>query len=235
MEKPQISQEELKKAELVAKYWARCWSRGNRYLYDDLFQEGYLGIMEAVKYYDASKNVKFSSYAYYWIRKKVIAYAQKNFLPISLPAVFFDKIMKNMFDDDSKEEVVQKYGPAITYYSVAYSTGNGFRDACEQERGTLDLSYNPEDEFIQKIHQEELSEEIKSALRHLPANERQVIELRFGLAGKEPMYFWQIGKEMGFSRQRAHQLYLKALDKLKKILANSCFAEQYAVKTNIEE
>ncbi len=48
-----------------------------RYLQEDLEQEGFLGILEAQKRFDSSKGVKFSTYAYFWVKKRVLAYLGK--------------------------------------------------------------------------------------------------------------------------------------------------------------
>ncbi len=53
------------------------YSNNDKHLEEDLIQEGFLGIIEAKNHYDAQKGTKFSSYAYYWIRKRILAYLGK--------------------------------------------------------------------------------------------------------------------------------------------------------------
>ena len=53
------------------------YSNGNKHLEEDLIQEGFLGVIEAKNRYDEAKGTKFSSYAFYWIKKRVLAYLGK--------------------------------------------------------------------------------------------------------------------------------------------------------------
>ncbi len=58
---------------------AKRYSGGDKHLQEDLEQEGFLGILDAQERFDASKRVKFSTYAFFWVKKRILAYLGKEF------------------------------------------------------------------------------------------------------------------------------------------------------------
>ncbi|HPO59806.1 MAG TPA: sigma-70 family RNA polymerase sigma factor, partial [Anaerolineaceae bacterium] len=71
---------------------------------------------------------------------------------------------------------------------------------------------DPEDTVLQGIMDENLREHLES----LPEREREVLEMRYGLGGEEPLTLQEIGRHMGITRERARQLELQAIKRLRK-------------------
>ncbi len=71
---------------------------------DELFQEGAIGVYEALKKFDSQKNTKFSTYAYFWIKKHIMKYVEKEKSKYKLN----DKLFQNKIDENPKEEFTSK-------------------------------------------------------------------------------------------------------------------------------
>ncbi len=69
-----LEPQQLQEILLLVKSVAKKYAGRNSHLQQDLEQEGFLGVLDAQKRFDASKGAKFSTYAYFWIRKRILAY-----------------------------------------------------------------------------------------------------------------------------------------------------------------
>jgi len=61
-----------------------------------------------------------------------------------------------------------------------------------------------------------MDENLREHLESLPEREREVLEMRYGLGGEEPLTLQEIGRHMGITRERARQLELQAIKRLRK-------------------
>ena len=197
----------------------------------DLINEGNMGLIKAAEKFDPDRGFHFISYAVWWIRQAIIlAISQKASL-IRLPL--------NRTADIQKIEKVHKslesrLGREPTPGEIAEDLDmddeeiNHLRNIT-QDYISLDSSYgDSEDTTIlsmivdqrvdspdKKVLDESLSSALNDVLKTLTESERQIIKMRFGLDGYEPMSLQQIGDEFKLSKERIRQIEKKAIRRLR--------------------
>jgi RNA polymerase sigma factor (sigma-70 family) len=194
--------------------------------FEDLLNEGNLGLIEAANRFDVSKDTKFISYAVWWIRKTVLKALADHANTVRIPPHKMKKvreirdaerglrkdlgrkptrveISKQLSQDVTKvDEVLQ-----ISLHGVSLDTKVGKNEDRPLSEFLRDEK-NPEmEEDI--IHRQNTSA-LSGALEILSEQERTVLARRFGLDGEEPMTLQTIGKGMGVSRERVRQIENKA-------------------------
>ena len=160
----------------------------------DLIHEGNLGLIEAAKRFDPSRNVKFITYAVWWIRESMMHALSDQTRAFSFPPKLFATLGIST-DDVSLNDPV---------------TADGSRQVAD----TLAQEQVPpiEDEMI---HQSDL-DELASALSELDGKELEIVRLRFGLEDDEPRTLQEIGDRLHLSRERVRQIESRAKDKLRR-------------------
>lgn len=159
----------------------------------DLIHEGNLGLIEAAKRFDPTRNVKFITYAVWWIRESMMHALSDQTRAFSFPPKLF-AVLGTGADDVSLNDPV---------------TADGSRHVAD----TLAQDQAPiEDEMI---HQADI-DELTSALGELDGKEREIVRLRFGLEDDEPRTLQEIGDRLHLSRERVRQIESRAKDKLRR-------------------
>jgi RNA polymerase primary sigma factor len=163
----------------------------------DLIHEGNLGLIEAARRFDPGRNVKFITYAVWWIREAMMHVLADQTRAFSFPPKLFATLHRNLADVSLSDPV----------------SGRGERAGGElADVLALDLVPPIEDEMI---HQSDL-DELTAALRDLDGKEREVVRLRFGLEDDEPCTLQEIGERLHLSRERVRQIESRAKEKLRR-------------------
>ena len=179
----------------VVSYAKRYRGLGVSFL--DLIHEGNLGLIEAARRFDPSRNVKFITYAVWWIREALMHVLADQTRAICFPPKRFATLHRNIADVSLSDPV----------------SGRGDRSGGElADVLALDLVPPIEDEMI---HQSDL-DELTVALRDLDGKEREVVRLRFGLEDDEPRTLQEIGDRLHLSRERVRQIESRAKEKLRR-------------------
>ena len=215
--------------------------RGFGMLLQDLIEEGNIGLIQAAKRFDVSRNVKFITYAVWWIKQAIMHSLAEQSGTVKLPVkqagkvTRFNKKSQQMFQDMEREPTQSEVANSLGYKDDeinsimrAYRTHLSLDTPLKNDQHTpyLDLLENknliPYDD---QIMQESLSEKVDQMLEDLSEREATILKMRFGFSG-EVKTLEEIGQEIGLSRERVRQIEKRAKERLKSILQNEDWVDE---------
>lgn len=199
----------------------------------DLINEGNLGLIEAAKRFDPERNVKFISYAVWWIRQAVIHALSQYSRIYHIPQKLSDQISemkkvrarlkKELDREPTREEVADqmKVGQEdiedlelLGRQNVSLSDKYFDDDATEIGERIKD-TLTPSIEY--QIIKGSIEDQIRDILKELDEKEATVLKLRFGLDDDKPWTLQEIGDKLNLTRERIRQIEKKAMRKLSRI------------------
>ncbi len=209
--------------------------RSRKVPFEELLAEGVLGLVEAARRFDPDRDVKFLSYATWWIRKRMLEYINRESSAVRLTRHAREKrrvlldleesLRRDLGRDPTLEEVAREAGldPDVVRRQkdlspTVFSLDNLERpDAYETLRLAADPRDHPSPEEI--VAERLACRRLRRELARLPRRERTILEHRFGMNGREPMTFSSLGRLLGMSRERVRQIEKEALARLRRRLA----------------
>lgn len=201
----------------------------------DLIHEGNLGLIQAAKKYDPFKDgqdVKFITYAVWWIRQAILHALAEHAGSFRLPqkqanmlyrlerirSLLAERFGRGPTDTELSEELGVSVDDVrvLTQASQASLSLNDPVDAeGDSELGDL-LEQTVLPDTDERILKESFTRAMADALADLPDRERTVLELRFGIEDDRPKTLREIGESLGLSRERVRQIESRALNKLRR-------------------
>jgi RNA polymerase primary sigma factor len=201
----------------------------------DLIHEGNLGLIQAARKYDPFKegqDVKFITYAVWWIRQAILHALAEHAGSFRLPqkqantlyrlerirSALNDKFGRSPTEQELSEELgitVDDVRVLVQASQTSLSLNDPVDDEGDSELGDL-LEQAVLPDTDERLHRDAFMRALADALAELPDRERRVLELRFGLDDDQPKTLREIGDAMELSRERVRQIESRALNKLRR-------------------
>ena len=207
----------------------------------DLIEEGNIGLIQAAKRFDVSRNVKFITYAVWWIKQAIMHSLAEQSGTVKLPVkqagkvTRFNKKSQEMCQDMEREPTQSEVAKSLGYNDDeinsimrAYRTHLSLDTPLKNDEHTpyLDLLENenliPYDDQIMR---ESLSKKVDQMLEDLSEREATILKMRFGFSG-EVKTLEEVGQEIGLSRERVRQIEKRAKERLKSKLQNEDWVDE---------
>lgn len=199
---------------------------------EDLEAEGTLGLLEAAARFDPTRGVRFFSYAAWWIRKCIVEAISRQSMLVRLPR---GPVRRLRLVREAERDLMARLGRAPTSEEIARAAGLREREVertllCARRVVSLDDPVGREgtrtlEDVLADPREERLDDamarsagtvRLLALLDHLPARQRTVLVLRFGLEGDPEQTLSAIGDRLGVTRERVRQLEKKALELLRR-------------------
>jgi len=198
----------------------------------DLIQEGNFGLMRATRKFDHRRGNKFSTYATWWIRQSITRALADKGRTVRLPVHIVERLaairrtIQSLNQELGREPEPEEVAEAVGLTALELQA---LLDVAEVPL-SLDATMDPDGNgsglmaLVADTNQQSAfdvvfrgirARSIAEAIMDLPDRERQVLVLRYGLDGRDPVTLGEIAAEFRISRERVRQIEARALERLR--------------------
>jgi len=203
----------------------------------DMIQEGNLGLMKAAERFEPERGFRFSTYATYWIRQRILQSITDSSRVIRLPVHVTDTLKKL---NKARKEISAEIGRMPSDAELAHHmnmSADKLRRISDKARSVVSLesplrmgnNHRSETDrrtigdFIasdaptpeEDAEHKSLQQDIRAVVNELAEREREVLVLRFGLDNGEPMSTSETAAQLGITTDRVRHVETRALNKLR--------------------
>ncbi len=214
--------------------------RGRGVAFPDLIQEGNIGLMRALEKFEASRGLKFITYAYWWVRQAIGRAIINQYRTVRVPNHIVERRQKLKTAEDrfwrlhgrapTVQDLSAELGwapdeiddlktalqPILKLNQAAAEDGQPLEDALQDE-----MQEKPE----QLMATRQLQRLMAACLASLTEREARILQLRYGFDSGRPHTLQEIGAIFGLSRERIRQIEQSALEKLRQPQMASLLAD----------
>ena len=207
----------------------------------DLISAGNMGLIKAARRFDETRGFKFISYALWWIRQSILQTITKEGRFVSLPAnkqnfmAKYAKVVSRLEQElertPSRAEIAKEMDIDESYLAKMLqgvdkpcsldAPINDDEDSYRIDTVADSSEPSPDDELMR----ESLCTDVASLLSKLPAQQREVLEMSFGIGGNRAQSLEEIAMRKGLTRERVRQIKTKALARLRHITDGESFGD----------
>ncbi len=212
---------------IAKRYSSRGMSLG------DLIEEGNLGLIRAVDYFDPDRGTRFSTYAAWWIKQSIKRALLGDVRPVHIPtymvallnqwrhiAVELESKLGRAPEFEEMADIMQLPLRKAKVIHEIIKVLSSVRDASSDDGSGDDVSIaaaledqnagRPEDALVAGEEQSK----VLRLLNELEPREAEILKLHYGLGGKKPIGLKEIGERLGLTRERIRQIQRSALTTL---------------------
>ena len=217
---------------------------GNGVPLEDLINDGNLGLVKAAERFDPERGFKFISYAVWWIRQSILVSVSENSRMIRIPMNRVGLAQRAAKASRQLEQHLEREVDAEELAKELGVTKKEIEEVTTFSQAHLSLDQPVHDEgnestFVDQIVDEQtaspdagayadsLRRDMARALDELTDRERTILTRYYGLSGVKARTLEEIGKEMGYTRERIRQIKEQAIDKLRSRPQASQYIEDY--------